>query len=99
MLILTEAAVEAVKSVTSTTPAQDRTGVRITTAVPEPAEPAALELTTADGPGTGDQVIEAAGALVFVEPQAAAYLDDKVLDARVDEQGRAHFLLGDQLAS
>ena len=41
-------------------------------------------------------MIEAAGARVFVEPQAAAYLADKVLDARVDEQGEAHFTLGVQ---
>jgi hypothetical protein len=33
---------------------------------------------------------------VFLEPQAAAYLDDKVLDAQLDEQGTAHFTLGTQ---
>jgi iron-sulfur cluster assembly protein len=41
-----------------------------------------------------DQVIEAAGAHVYLEPQAAAYLDDKVLDAEVDPEGKAHFSLG-----
>jgi iron-sulfur cluster assembly protein len=33
---------------------------------------------------------------VFLEPQAAAYLEDKVLDAQIDEQGEAHFSLGVQ---
>jgi iron-sulfur cluster assembly protein len=33
---------------------------------------------------------------VFLEPQAAAYLDDKVLDAQLDEQGKAQFTLGTQ---
>jgi hypothetical protein len=33
---------------------------------------------------------------VFLEPQAAAYLDDKVLDAQFDEQGQAQFILGTQ---
>jgi hypothetical protein len=33
---------------------------------------------------------------VFLEPQAAAYLDDKVLDAQLDEQGKARFTLGTQ---
>ena len=33
---------------------------------------------------------------MFLEPQAAAYLEDKVLDAQVDEQGEAHFSLGVQ---
>ena len=32
---------------------------------------------------------------MFLE-QAAIYLDDKVLDARVDDQGNAHFALGMQ---
>ena len=38
----------------------------------------------------------AAGARVFVEPRAAAYLADKVLDARIDAQGQAHFSPGMQ---
>ncbi len=33
---------------------------------------------------------------MFLEPQAAAYLDDKVLDAQLDEQGKAYFTLGTQ---
>jgi hypothetical protein len=33
---------------------------------------------------------------VFLEPLAAIYLEDKVLDARVDEQGNAHFSVGMQ---
>jgi hypothetical protein len=33
---------------------------------------------------------------VYVEPLAAAYLDDKVLDAQVDGEGKAHFYLGEQ---
>ena len=33
---------------------------------------------------------------MYLEPQAAAYLDDKVLDAQLDEQGKARFTLGTQ---
>jgi Fe-S cluster assembly iron-binding protein IscA len=47
-------------------------------------------------PDTEDQVLEAAGARVFVAPQAASYLDDKILDAQVDEAGNARFSLGVQ---
>lgn len=43
-----------------------------------------------------DEVIEAAGAHVYLEPQAAAYLRDKVLDAEIDSDGQAHFSLGMQ---
>jgi hypothetical protein len=31
-----------------------------------------------------------------LEPQAAAYLDDKVLDAQIDQQGQPHFSLAFQ---
>ena len=31
---------------------------------------------------------------MFLEPQAAAYLEDKVLDGKVDERGKVHFTLG-----
>jgi iron-sulfur cluster assembly protein len=96
MLVLTEAAAEVVKSVTSTPQTSDEMGLRIVSSAPKPEDPGALELTAAAGPGENDQVIEAAGARVFLEPQAAAYLDDKVLDAQLDEEGKARFTLGTQ---
>ena len=96
MLVLTEAAAEVVKSVISTPQTPGETGLRIVSSAPEPEDPGALQLTAAADPGENDQVIEAAGARVFVEPQAAAYLDDKVLDGQLDEQGKAHFTLGTQ---
>ncbi len=99
MLVLTEAAAEVVKSATSTPQTPDGTSLRIVSSVSEPEDPGALRLTVAAGPGENDQVIEAAGARVFLEPQAAAYLDDKVLDAQLDEQGEAQFTLGTQDAS
>ena len=96
MLVLTEAAAEVVKSVTSAPQAPGGAGLRIASSAPEPESPGALQLTAATGPGENDQVIEAAGARVFLEPQAAIFLEDKILDARVDEQGEAHFSLGMQ---
>jgi Fe-S cluster assembly iron-binding protein IscA len=96
MLVLTEAAAEVVKSVTSTPQTPGETGLRIVSATSEPEDPGALRVTATAGPGENDQVIEAAGARVFLEPQAAAYLDDKVLDAQLDEQGKARFTLGTQ---
>ncbi len=93
VLVLTQAAAAAVMSVTSTS---QGAGLRIAAAVPQPQQPSSLEVTSAKGPVQGDQVIEAAGARVFVEPQAASYLDDKVLDAQIDEEGTARFSLGVQ---
>ena len=96
MLILTEAAAEAVKSVMSAPQVSEGAGLRIAATVPQPQEPGALKVTAAPGPGQDDQVIEAAGARVFLEPQAAEYLEDKVLDAQVDARGRPQFSVGRQ---
>ncbi len=96
MLVLTEAAAEVVKAITSTTEAPEGSGLRIASSPAGTADPGALEVTAAPGPGENDQVIEAAGAHVYLEPSAAAYLDDKVLDAQVDPEGKAHFSLGMQ---
>jgi Fe-S cluster assembly iron-binding protein IscA len=96
MLLLTQAAAEVVKSVTTTPQAPDGAGVRIASA-PEPEGPPGLRLTATAGPLENDQVIETAGARVFVEPQAAAFLADKILDARLDDEGNAHFSLQEQM--
>jgi Fe-S cluster assembly iron-binding protein IscA len=95
MLVLTEAA-EVVKSVTDTPQAPDGTGLRITQSDAEPGTAGALQLAAAAEPGAGDQIVETAGARVFLDPQAALYLDDKVLDAEVDTQGKVRFTLGVQ---
>jgi iron-sulfur cluster assembly protein len=94
MLVLTETAAEVVKALTTTEQAPEGAGLRIASSAPEPADPGALQVSAAAGPSENDQVIEAAGAHLYLEPKAAAYLEDKVLDAQVDGQGQAHFSLG-----
>jgi len=96
MLVLTEAATEVVKAITSTPEAPEGSGLRIASSGAEPGDPGALQLTATPGPNESDQVIDAAGAHVYVEPKAAVYLEDKVLDAVVDSEGQAHFSLGMQ---
>src|ERR1700752_592521 len=96
MLVLTEAAAEVVKSVTDTPQAPDGSGLRITQSGPEADSANALQLAAAAEPGDNDQVVEASGARVFLDPPAAAYLDDKILDAEVDAQGKVHFTPGMQ---
>jgi iron-sulfur cluster assembly protein len=44
----------------------------------------ALVLDLAPEPETEDEVIDAEGAQVFVDPAAAPTLDDKLLDARLE---------------
>src|SRR5258708_31948071 len=99
MLVRTKAAAEVVKSVIPAPQTPDGTGLRIVSTASEPEDPGTLQVTAAAGPGENDQVIEAAGARVFLEPQAAVYLDAKVLDAQLDEQGKAQFILGTHDAS
>jgi iron-sulfur cluster assembly protein len=96
MLVLTEAAAEAVKALTATPQAPGGSGLRIASSTPEPTDPGALQVTAAPGPSENDEVIEAAGAHVYLEPHAAIYLADKVLDAEVDAAGQPHFSLGMQ---
>ena len=96
MLVLTEAAAEVVKAIVSTPQAPEGSGLRIESSVPQPADAGALQLSTAVGPDENDQIVEAAGARLYLEPQAAAYLDDKVLDAQVDQEGQARFSLAAQ---
>jgi iron-sulfur cluster assembly protein len=96
MLVLTESAAEVVKSVTSTPQAPESAGLRISSSVPDPESASSLQVEAVSGPGDDDQVLEAAGARVFVAPQARIFLDDKVLDAQVDGSGNARFSLGVQ---
>jgi iron-sulfur cluster assembly protein len=45
---------------------------------------------------TGDQVLDAGGAKLFLDSAAAELLDDKSLDASVEEDGRVMFSIAEQ---
>lgn len=96
MLVLTEAAAEVVRSITSTPHAPGVAGLRIVSSAPGLENLGSLLVSAAPGPGKNDRVIESGGAHVYLEPDAAAYLEDKVLDARVDNAGNTHFTLAIQ---
>jgi iron-sulfur cluster assembly protein len=95
VLALTDSAVEAVKAlVESSDDAVDTSGLRM---VAEPTPVGTnLRLSVVSLPAEDDEVIEDQGARVFLEPDAASLLDDKVLDASVD-QGQLAFTLADQI--
>ncbi|BBZ14119.1 hypothetical protein [Mycobacterium branderi] len=93
MLVLTPAAVEAVKAVTTAPDIPESAGLRIG---PTSDGQGTLQLSAAEQPSEGDQVVEGEGARVFLEPRVAEILDDKTLDVQMDAQGVAHFLLLDQ---
>ncbi len=57
----------------------------------------AHSLSIASAPEEGDQILGTnTGARVFLEPQAALFLDDKVLDVQQDEEGQLSFAVMDQ---
>lgn len=93
MLALTDSAVEAVKQIVSMNDGAESAGLRMV-AEPTGAEPR-FELSVAELPAEDDAVIDEQGARVFLEPQAASYLDDKVLDVRVEEN-RLGFVIAEQ---
>jgi iron-sulfur cluster assembly protein len=93
VLTLTDHAVAAIRNLTSQLGLPAETGLRI---APEDGRAGGLALSLSDGPQAGDQVIEEADVHVFVQPDAAAALDDKALDAQVNEDGEVSFQLQSQ---
>jgi iron-sulfur cluster assembly protein len=92
MLTLTDSAVSAIRTLTSQPEVPGDTGLRIMAQ----DEGTTFQLALAEAPAAGDQVVEEGGARVFVEPTAAAVLDDKALDAQVNEQGDLTFRISEQ---
>jgi iron-sulfur cluster assembly protein len=83
VLAITENAAEAIQTIVASSPeALEKGGLRILAR--SEGEQEKLELTIAAIPAEDDEVVEEHGAHVFLDPEAASYLDDKVLDARVE---------------
>jgi len=82
VLTITTDAVTAIKGIVETAEVQGA-GLRIY-AEPQNDAEASLEIALTPEPSPDDKVLDAAGATVFLEHNAAEYLDDKQLDADVD---------------
>jgi iron-sulfur cluster assembly protein len=93
VLTLTENASTVVKTIVEQSETAQQAGLRISQdAVDSPA----LHVIATEAPQPGDQVLEEDGARVFLEETAAETLDDKVLDAQVDDNGGVQFTLSVQ---
>jgi Fe-S cluster assembly iron-binding protein IscA len=68
-------------------------GLRISQDAPDSP---ALHVIPTQEPQPGDQVVEDGGAKVFLEETAAQTLDDKILDAQVDQNGGVQFTIAPQ---
>jgi hypothetical protein len=93
MLDVTLAAGEAVNVLTAAEGQQGSGGLRIAGGAPD-GQGSALAIEVAAQPAHGDEVITLhAGSQVFLEPGAAGYLSDQVLDVHKDVDGQFHFAL------
>ena len=91
MLAVTEAAAGAISQLTEQEGVSDEGGLRFAIRTMDDSQ-AALALSVAPAPVDGDQVVTANdGAQVFLEPQAAEFLSDKVLDVQEDAEGQLNF--------
>ncbi len=92
MVTMTDNAVAAIRSLTGQPEVPEGAGLRIAT------DPSAgsLQLSLAPEPMEGDQVVDSGGARLFLDSDAALLLNDKALDASVDEQGTVQFALAEQ---
>ncbi len=91
MLTLTENASTIVKDITHQSGLAETTGLRITSG---DADEQSLAVSAAQTPEPGDQTVEQDGALIYLDENAAVMLDDKVLDAGVDPDGKVEFAIG-----
>ena len=93
MLTLTDSASTVVKTIIERTPDTADSALRISASEPGATD---LSLAVASRAEPNDTVIETAGATVFVEENAARVLDDKVLDAEIDDEGSVRFSIDAQ---
>lgn len=96
MLALTDNAVQAVKQIVASSESSETGGLRMV--AEREGTQANFALSVVPLPAEDDAVVEEQDARVFLEPEAASLLDDKVLDAVV-EQNRVSFTIVDQAAA
>jgi Fe-S cluster assembly iron-binding protein IscA len=90
MLAVTEEAATVIRAIADRPELPEGAGLRIAS---DTGAPESLSVAAAATPEAGDQVVDEKGARVFVDASVADLLEDKVLDARVDDGGSAEFLV------
>ena len=95
LLALTDNAVEAVREIVSSSDEASETG-GLRMVAERAGTQANFQLSVVPLPAEDDEVVDEQGARVFLEPEAASLLDEKVLDASV-EQDQVAFTIADQI--
>lgn len=97
MLSITPTAADTIRDIALATP--DVTGIRLSASADLSLNGSGpshlLTVEPASVPEEADEIVEAEGAQVFIEPSLRPYLDDKVLDVDVDDE-QATFRLAPQ---
>jgi iron-sulfur cluster assembly protein len=96
MLVLTDTAAEVISELTAQLDLPETAGLRI---CPNPEEggESARAAVLPGSPDPQDEVVEVRHARVFLEPEAAGELSDKILDAETQDGGRVMFHVRSQL--
>ncbi len=95
MLVLTPTASSVIENLVAREADPQSAGLRIDSGASDSAQ---FAVAVTPQPLPGDQVVESAGARVFLEPNASVALESKVLDAQVTDEGAVRFAIGDQTA-
>ncbi|HLI61516.1 MAG TPA: iron-sulfur cluster biosynthesis family protein [Solirubrobacteraceae bacterium] len=95
MLALTADASQAIEGILQQS--ETATGIRIAPSSDDGGS-GQLQMSVVDAPEASDEVIETAGAQVFVEESASPFLQDKVLDATITEDRAIQFEILTQAA-
>ncbi|GAA1133423.1 MULTISPECIES: Fe-S cluster assembly protein HesB [Microbacterium] len=91
MLTLTDNATAIVTTLVSRQSDAADAGLRIHSTASETAGGARLAVQVTAHPEPSDHVLDASGVRLFIDEPASAVLDDKILDAGVDEAGSVSF--------
>lgn len=93
MLVLSDTAATAVKTIIDQAPDAEAAGLRIN---PATGPQGGFSANVVAGAEPNDTIVESEGARVFLEESVAVVLDDKVLDAQVDPSGAITFAIAEQ---
>jgi len=99
MLTLTDNATAIVTTLVSRQSETPEAGLRIhSTPAAEAGGGARLAVLVTSDPEPQDQIVEVSGTRLFLDETAATALEDKILDAGVDDEGSVSFAVLPQVA-
>jgi len=98
VLTLTDNATAIVTTLVSRQNDAPDAGLRIHSTEAPGADGARLAVLVTADPEPEDQVVEISGTRLFLDETAVSALDDKILDAGVDEEGSVSFAVLPQVA-